>query len=570
MRGPLLPVVLLGLLPALFFAWQLGLLRRRSARWTALLASLGILGWSLPTAGVDFEYLKRLNLFLCGAALLLSLWRHPRFAGGADSRRYRTLLAVLAGVSLVVYTNFFSFHGARTFVHQHDVAHYYLGSKYFGELGYENLYAAMLRAEAEVYGNRLVAREARDLTTNELVDARQLLLHSDEVKAAFAPARWEEFKRDVAHFREALGPQYAGIFVDHGFNPTPLWPLLGGALANLVPAGSASGILALTLIDPLLLALAFAAVVWAFGWDAALLGAIHFCLIFGASFGWTGGAFLRYLWFASLLIAVSCLQRQRHLLAGFLLAVAAGLRVFPAFFVLPILLKAFQSWWSGQGVSRPHRRFLLGCGLSAAGLFLATALAGRGIAAWEEFGSHMRVHVETISPNSVGLTGALSYHHTPPRLTAEEMHAEQARRARIHRLQLATLFAATLAAVALLVPGMDDVAAVVLGVPLVLTGLDLAAYYYVFLVLLVVANRDRPLRLAGLFGLELVSHALLLFEDREYVVYIYRSVLLLYLLAAFYLQPSRERLARIMGRSEDAGVDQVRLPPKIAEGQDRV
>jgi hypothetical protein len=32
----------------------------------------------------------------------------------------------------------------------HDAALYYLGSKYFRELGYGHLYTAMLRAEAEV------------------------------------------------------------------------------------------------------------------------------------------------------------------------------------------------------------------------------------------------------------------------------------------------------------------------------------------------------------------------------------------------------------------------------------
>jgi hypothetical protein len=89
--------------------------------------------------------------------------------------------------------------------------------------------------------------------------------------------------------------------------------------------------------------------------------------------------------------------------------------------------------------------------------------------------------------------------------------------------------------VALLAPRMDDVSATLLAIPLLLTGLNLASYYYVVLVLLSVASADRPRRLAALFGLELLSHALLLFEDRENVIFIYRSVLLLYLLAAFYV-----------------------------------
>ncbi len=148
-------------------------------------------------------------------------------------------------------------------MHLHDAAHYYLGSKYFEELGYEHLYTAMLRAEAELTPGRFSTLEARDLTTNELVPIRELLLRSDEVKAAFTPERWQDWLQDVALFREQLGPQWKTLYADHGFNPTPLWPLLGGTLAQHVPAGNRAGVLALCLIDPVLLAAAFAAVVWA-------------------------------------------------------------------------------------------------------------------------------------------------------------------------------------------------------------------------------------------------------------------------------------------------------------------
>src|SRR6185295_3796943 len=106
--------------------------------------------------------------------------------------------------------------------------------------------------------------------------------------------RWIDFKQDVAYFRRVLGPQYRAVVEDHGFNPTPVWAVMGGLLANRVPAGSHFGILLLSLLDPVLLLLACGAVVWAFGRRTALLAVIQFCLVFGATFGWTGGAFLRY------------------------------------------------------------------------------------------------------------------------------------------------------------------------------------------------------------------------------------------------------------------------------------
>ena len=105
--------------------------------------------------------------------------------------------------------------------------------------------------------------------------------------------------------------QWGEVLRDHGFNPPPLWPLLGGALANRVPPGSHAGILALTLLDPLLLLAMFAAIAWAFGVESMLLASIYFCTIHGASFGWIGGGFLRYVWLASLVGAVCCLKRDR-------------------------------------------------------------------------------------------------------------------------------------------------------------------------------------------------------------------------------------------------------------------
>ena len=85
------------------------------------------------------------------------------------------------------------------------------------------------------------------------------------MKAAFDPERWAEFRRDAAWFRETLGPQYAAVLRDHGFNATPAWTLFGAALAGLVPAASDAGILLLTLLDPLLGVGMLAMIAWAFG-----------------------------------------------------------------------------------------------------------------------------------------------------------------------------------------------------------------------------------------------------------------------------------------------------------------
>jgi hypothetical protein len=88
------------------------------------------------------------------------------------------------------------------------------------------------------------------------------------------------------------------------------------------------------------------------------------------------------------------------------------------------------------------------------------------------------------------------------------------------------------------------VGAAALGVPLLFFGLNLASYYYAFLVVLVLANRGSPRRLALLFAAESLSHVFVLFEDREALQYIDRSVVLAWLFLALALEQWRDRPRR--------------------------
>jgi hypothetical protein len=89
-----------------------------------------------------------------------------------------------------------------------------------------------------------------DLHTNEQVPTLEVLRHSERCTGHFGAARWAGFQRDVAWFRDRMSPSsWLRSQRDHGYNATPVWGLLGHALADLAPASDGS-ILALTLIDP--------------------------------------------------------------------------------------------------------------------------------------------------------------------------------------------------------------------------------------------------------------------------------------------------------------------------------
>jgi hypothetical protein len=499
----------------------------------AALAALGLVWPAIRES--DYSHVYRTNLVLAVATMAIVLAHHRGLRWLRARRDETAALGVVAALSLAVYADFL-----RVRVHYHEVAHYYLGSKYFDELGYWGLYTAMLRADAEQHG-ALQVTDARDLTGSRLlVPSHVLLLRSQPVKDAFTPDRWLAFKEDFTLLYDRLGPHYAGVLRDHGFNASPLWALIGGAVTNLVPSGSLWGIRALVLLDLPLLLGTLVAVARCFGLRAAFLSVIHFAVLFGATFGWTGGAVLRHMWFSASLLALCAFQRARPALAGSLLAFSAMLRVFPAFFMAGVVLGSIQDVRLRRRWSGPHRAALAGFLLAATGLFVVTGLLPRGYESWVDFADNLSRHTQAVLANLVGLTRALC---TPAELGWGLMATASVRPA-VRAVQLVTVLPAVAVAVALVARRRDLVGASALGVPLIFASVDLTSYYYSFLVFLTLAERERPWRLAALFGLEAASYALFLFTESSATPFLYRSVLVLCLLVGLYSGPVREELRR--------------------------
>ena len=532
----LVTAVLLVVVPLLWVATRRGLWsgnRRRRLVWLAVLGVMALAApWTpwVPGDGASFELLKRFKLVILVAVLAVFAAQLAGVAWARDRTRRLEVWAVLALVSVPIYLNFFDFHGERTFVHLHDVGHYYLGAKYYEELGYGDLYTAMLRAEAETNDNRFKSIEARDLVTYDRVHIRTLLQRSEPVKERFTPERWHEFKLDADRLRERLGPHYGTFLLDHGFNPTPVWVLVGGPIANLVPAGSDVGLLLISLLDPLLLALAFWAIGRAFGVETALLAVIHFCVLFGGGFGWVGGGFLRYGWFACVAVGAASLHRGRHAPAGALFAVATMFRVFPGVLVLPLAVKAVAITLRRGRPAKRHVRFFAAAGAVVLLSFAATGLLPKGFDHWHDFDANLQTHMKNISPNVVGLTEALAFRTGGGDVTTEEFNALKDRRKRIRDWQLLVLALPLALLVWRMAPRRTDLGAMALGVLLLYPLLSLAAYYWSVLVVLLVRYRGSPQALSLIFAAEAVPYVLLLFDARDATVHVVRGLALLVLL----------------------------------------
>jgi Glycosyltransferase family 87 len=529
-----LPYLVLVVAPLAWVVTRMGPLMSAPLRWVMRFALAALAIGALPLGGLDYEGLKKLNLLLSGTMVVVLLLRNSGVPWWSYRENYRRFLGGMAVASTVAYVNFFSFHGGHAFMHLHDVAHYYLGSKYFHELGYGNLYTAMARAEAEEYSGVLWPREVRDLSSNALVPVEAVLRSSEPIKRRFRAERWSAFRADVRYFRDAMGARYADVLVDHGYNPTPVWTLVGGTIANLVPAGSASGIFLLTLLDPILEVAAFAAIGWAFGLETMLESLIYFCILFGAMFTWVGGAYLRYVSFAAIIGAACCLRRQRSLTAGALLALAATLRVFPAFFVAGPFLQGVGSFLRTRQVPRSSLRFVGAFVLTALALFLATCWIGDGYAQWEDFRSNTSSHMGSVSANILGFTNLPTFLLGVDVTRPAGLEAFLRWRSAVFTVQLAVIFPLALGVVAILSQRSDEVHAMALGALLVLTGVNVSAYYYTFMVLLVLAYRGRAAALALLFAAEFLVYTFQLFDDHEVLMHLYKSALLFGVFAALF------------------------------------
>ena len=315
-----------------------------------------------------------------------------------------SLLCVLAVASFAGYYNFFGaphiggFKGA-------DVFHYYMGSKYFSELGYFELYPCTLAG--------LVEDGKHDPAQIPAVrDQRSLRLQSAEATRAgmracrqrFEPERWELFKRDLGFFRERiLGGSWRHLLEDHGYNPTPVWTLLGGLFSQRVDA-TPETLPGLIRVDRFLVVLMAALLAWAFGIEVACLAA----LVWGTSplwsYNWIGDAFLRNLWLFVLVAGLCLLERGRQLPSGVLLAAASLLRVFPGIAVAGVAARVARGFRT-HGIPPAARRFALGVACGGLLLLLAAALgSGRGPSAFLEFQQKMTAVVKQPGVNKLGLS----------------------------------------------------------------------------------------------------------------------------------------------------------------------
>lgn len=424
-------------------------------------------------------------LALAGAAVMLWSVRLRRRPRATRERRVRdALLAALGVLGFAGWWNFGLFH-YPDFVHPHELFHYVIGAKYYPELGYTRLYDCAVVADVEAgLGEAVARRSITDLRSYERVPASRAAAQPERCKRHFSPERWALFKRDMAWFRARMTPAaWAAVQLDHGYNPTPVWGILGRALVGSAPLDE-SRVATLSLVDPVLELLLWAFAFWGFGWRASCVALLYWGTNHPAEYGWVGGSYLRHDWLVASVAGIALLRHGSPAAAGFLLGWAGLLRVFPFLLLLPL---GFRSLLLSFRARRPrlapgHAR-VAGGALLAVVVALPLSLWSAGSGAWPAFVDDIRLHAESPTSTSLGLATLVAFapdaretQLAPAGLEAAWKQARRENRAArwpVFAL-LAALFTALVARAACATPDWE---AAILGVGLVPVLLEPSSYY---------------------------------------------------------------------------------------------
>lgn len=444
--------------------------------------------WESFTNGVA------IGLSLITSALLLLEQRARRLGVKVPERQQRRIGILLTAVGFLLYFDFFNPNTRYIdYYHRHELYHYYLGSKYSGELGYKRLYACTAIAEVE-HGRAAHIRTLpiRDLATDNLLvptTETYVFKDPDQCKRHFSPERWQAFMSDVAWFEQsARGSYWDKMRTDHGYNPPPVWSMTGKLFASIAPPSDAFFKL-LASIDVLLQLGSLLVLGWGFGWRVMTLAAVFLGCNLPANSFFTIGAFLRQDWLFFFTAAV-CLARKRYFaLAGAALAWSSLLRIFPIITFAGVGLIIGFYWLRHRSFHGDHLRFIAGS--LAAGLLLVGASAAvTGIEAYPEFISHIRAHRSTPLTNNVGLEMILAHDWTgrmaftvDDRLD-DDMSPWMSYYTERSRAMRPLMLAMSLGVFAWMAWALSRIKrlwiGIILSIPLLMSLLSLTCYYYAF------------------------------------------------------------------------------------------
>ena len=355
---------------------------------------------------VDYQMnVIRAGIVILGLVIFLWVWSAPGRPSSGARKMQTTILLLLAMASFASYYQFFQYSHVRGFATS-DNFHYYLGSKYFPELGYFGIYECSLYALTERGLSTTGSAETpvRNLRTMEPLTTSEVVTLGTDCPSRFSHERWQAFGDEVQYFSHKWPLHIRkATWLDHGYHPPPAWTLVGGALGQKLNVNHSHNWLAR--IDRILILFTLLGILWAFGLKTACLVA----LIWGTGtlwrYTWVGDAFLRHLWWISAIWGVIALRRGRNTLAGSALTLSALFRIFPGALGLGYLLHATREGFQKKNI--PPRSILFMTGAMATLLIVTLGAAwfsGHGFSVYQEFAMKLSRFTDAPISNDIGLS----------------------------------------------------------------------------------------------------------------------------------------------------------------------
>lgn len=355
-------------------------------------------------------------LILCVVFFLIFVIDSFVLRSGSIARKFCTVIIIVLSLAVFGITygkNFSNITSSKpASIRAWNVFHYYLGAKYFQELGYRHLYSCATEADQESLqfwkGNETV----RDLTTYRLVPVAHL---PQCPKERFTPDRWGEFTRDLNWLLDH-SQVLKDVRTDKGYNPSPFYTFVAGTLANLISLENRFWSKLLFNLDLLLLVGAIAVVAYTFGVKVAGVFLFTTTIFFGP-FSKLLGNFLQYGWYALTIFGICSWQLNRYRLSALFLSTATLMRIFPALIIVTVLLKGLFVYFSqtrkntnlsDNNSTQRYLTFLSSCIVSSLCLLIVSS-SYTSLGAWSEFLTNIGLHSTYIQSElfSIGLRNLL-------------------------------------------------------------------------------------------------------------------------------------------------------------------
>lgn len=367
-----------------YFPWALG----------ALSILLGLVAIQIfkPQASNGTNFM----LTILAMMLISMAWVVDRYAKWKPSGMIMTaLLGVIAVVSAYTVTAHRMDGLKLKRIHTWNAFHYVMGTKYFSEVGFENLYKACLLADREDRKYFSQVRMTRSMHDYSEIPVSQALkeAHEEGVKEAFTPKRWRKFKIDLRGIQRHMHrTKWSGPLLDLGFHPSPAWLIIHRPFLNQVTYTKDNLVRLCALQLPFFL-LTFILLAWAFGMRTAVICAIWFSLFFGNKARVVGGYF-SYDWFFLLVAATALFKKGWPALSTPFLAFTAMMRGFPGLLASHQAVKWTINLFKKRSLDRKATKYLTALVACCLIFVILGSFSAHGFKSWLVWKDKMQLHSE--------------------------------------------------------------------------------------------------------------------------------------------------------------------------------